>query len=138
MGYRQVIIKKSDKLRTENNNLVVIKEEKENRIPLEDINFVILEDNQTVITGKLLSSFGEHGICFIACNDKYEPVSIMYPYNYHFKQLENIEYKLNLQENLKEKIWQEIVIHKIENEIAVLCQKSKDERKISILENYTK
>ena len=62
----------------------------------------------------------------------------MYPYNYHFKQLENIEYQLNLQENLKEKIWQEIVIHKIENEIAVLCQTSKDERTISILENYTK
>ena len=29
MGYRQVVIKKSDKIRTENNNLVVIKEEKE-------------------------------------------------------------------------------------------------------------
>lgn len=138
MGYRQVVIKKSDKIRTENNNLVVIKEDRESRIPLEDINFVILEDNQTVITGKLLSSFGEHGICFIACNDRYEPVSIMYPYNYHFKQLENIEYQLNLKDELKEKIWQAIVIHKIENEIAVLCQTSKDERTISILDNYVK
>lgn len=138
MGYRQVVIKKSDKIRTENNNLVVIKEEKESKIPLEDINFVILEDNQTVITGKLLSSFGEHGICFITCNDKYEPVSIMYPYNYHFKQLENIEYQLNLKDELKEKIWQTIVIHKIENEISVLCQTSKDERTISILESYLK
>ena len=140
MGYRQVVIKKSDKIRTENNNLVVIKGEKENKIPMEDINFVILEDNQTVITGKLLSSFGENGICFIACNDKYEPVSIMYPYNYHFKQLENIEYQLNLnsKEELKGKIWQEIIVQKIESEIAVLCQTSKDERVISILENYAK
>lgn len=138
MGYRQVIIKKSDKLRTENNNLVIIKEDKENKVPLEDINFVILEDNQTVITGKLLSSFGEHGICFITCNDKYEPVSIMYPYNYHFKQLENAEYQLNLSDELKAKIWQAIVKKKLENEVAVLCQTSKDERVISIIEEYIK
>lgn len=138
MGYRQVIIKKSDKLRTENNNLIVIKEDKENKIPLEDINFVILEDNQTVITGKLLSSFGEHGICFLACNDRYEPVSIMYPYNYHFKQLENIEYQLNLSNELKDEIWQSIVKEKLKNEVAVLCQTSKDEKTINILEEYIK
>lgn len=138
MGYRQVIIKKSDKLRAENNNLIIIKEDKENKVPLEDINFVILEDNQTVITGKLLSSFGEHGICFIACNDRYEPVSIMYPYNYHFKQLENVEYQLNLTDELKNKIWQSIVKEKLKNEVAVLCQTSKDERTIAIIEEYIK
>lgn len=138
MGYRQVIIKKSDKIRTENNNLVIIKEDKENKVPLEDINFVILEDNQTIITGKLLSSFGEHGICFIACNDRYEPVSIMYPYNYHFKQLENIEYQLNMSDELKNNVWQSIVKIKLENEIAVLCQTSKDDKTISILEEYIK
>lgn len=136
MGYRQVIIKKSDKLKTENNNLVIIKEDKENKVPLEDINFIILEDNQSLITGKLLSSFGEHGICFIACNDRYEPVSIMYPYNYHFKQLENIEYQLNLKENLKNNIWQSIVKAKLQNEVAVLCQTSHDERTITIIEEY--
>lgn len=138
MGYRQVVIKKSDKIRTENNNLVIIKGDKVNKTPLEDINFVILEDNQTQITGKLLSSFGEHGICFIACNDRYEPVSIMYPYNYHFKQLENVEYQLKMDDNLKNEIWKKIVIEKIKNEIAVLCQTSKDERTISILEGYVK
>ncbi len=136
MGYRQVIIKKSDKIKAENNNLVIIKEDKENKVPLEDINFVILEDNQTVITGKLLSSFGEHGICFIACNDRYEPVSIMYPYNYHFKQLENVEYQLKLTDDLKNKIWQSIVKEKLKNEVAVLCQTSKDDKTIAIIEQY--
>ena len=54
----------------------------------------------------------------------------MYPYNYHFKQLENIEKQLSLDDESKKIIWKEIVKAKIENEIAVLCQTSKEERVI--------
>lgn len=42
MGYRQVIIKKSNKIKLKDNNIVVLNENKENKIPLEDINFIIL------------------------------------------------------------------------------------------------
>ena len=33
----------------------------------------------------------------------------MYPYNYHFKQLENIEKQLSLDDESKKIIWKEIV-----------------------------
>ena len=44
MGYRQVIIKKSDRMSLKDNKLVVNKEGEDNLIPLEDINFIMLED----------------------------------------------------------------------------------------------
>ena len=115
MGYRQVVIKKCEKLNLEDRQLVINKDNNTYKVPLEDINFVLIEDNRTVITSKILAAFGEEGICLIVCDDKFEPVSIMYPYNYHFKQLENIEKQLSLDDDSKKIIWQEIVKSKIEN-----------------------
>lgn len=138
MGYRQVVIKKCEKLNLEDKQLVINKDNNNYKVPLEDINFVLIEDNRVVITSKILSAFGENGICLIVCDDKFEPVSIMYPYNYHFKQLENIEKQLSLDNDSKKLIWQEIVKSKIENEIAVLCQTSKEEKVIDKLSKYIK
>lgn len=138
MGYRQVVIKKCDKLNLEDRQLIINKEDNSYKVPLEDINFVLIEDNKTVITSKILAAFGEEGICLIVCDDKFEPVSIMYPYNYHFKQLENIEKQLSLDDESKKIIWKEIVKAKIENEIVVLCQTSKEERVIDKLTQYVK
>lgn len=138
MGYRQVVIKRCEKLNLEDRQLLVTKDNNSYKVPLEDINFVLIEDNRTVITTKVLSAFGEEGICLIVCDDKFEPISIMYPYNYHFKQLENIERQLFLDDNSKKIIWKEIVKSKIENEISVLCQTNKEERVIDKLSEYVK
>ena len=88
MGYRQVIIKKSEKIHFEDNQLVIKKEETTTKVPLEDINFVLIEDSTTIITTRLLAEFGKNAISLIICDEKFEPTSIMYPYNYHFKQLD--------------------------------------------------
>ena len=136
MGYRQVIIRQSERLKTKDNGIVVVKDGNETIIPLEDINFILLEDNTTVITSKLLSEFGKYSICFIVCDDKHEPISIMYPYNYHFKQLEVIHKQLSLTDENKDLLWQLIVKQKIQNQIATLERTTKDERVINILYQY--
>ena len=59
MGYRQVIIKKSEKINLKDNQLVIVKEDSSIKIPLEDINYVLLEDPQTTITARLLSELGK-------------------------------------------------------------------------------
>lgn len=59
-------------------------------MPLEDINFIILEDNKTVITARLLSEISKYFISFIICDEKYEPASIMFAYN----NQNNIEFPL--------------------------------------------
>ncbi len=138
MGYRQVVIKKCEKINLKDRQLIVNKDNNSYKVPLEDINFVLLEDNTTTITSKILAAFGEEGICLIVCDNKYEPISIMYPYNYHFKQLENIEKQLSLDDASKKIIWKEIVKAKIENEIAVLCKCTQDEKVINKLSQYIK
>ncbi len=136
MGYRQVIIKKSEKIHFEDNQLVIKKEEATTKVPLEDINFVLIEDSTTIITTRLLAKFGKNAISLIICDEKFEPTSIMYPYNYHFKQLDVFNNQLKIDNDIKNELWNQIVKKKIENSIRVLEMTSKEEIPISKLTSY--
>lgn len=127
MGYRQVVIKKSDKIRFGDNQLIIEKEGMDTKIPIEDVNFVLLEDSTTIVTARLLAEFGKNSISLIVCDEKYNPTSILYPYNYHFKQLEVFNNQLQLTEAVKGVLWQNIVKKKIENSIKVIEMTTKDE-----------
>lgn len=136
MGYRQVIIKKSDKMHFKDNQLVIEKENASSKIPLEDISYVLIEDSTTVLTTRLLAEFGKNAIALIICDETFEPTSIMYPYNYHFKQLEVFSRQLEITDDVKNEFWNQIVKRKIENSVRVLEMTSKEEFPISKLNEY--
>lgn len=136
MGYRQIIIKKSEKLYLKDNNLVVEQNVNTTKVPLEDISYILIEDANTVITTRLLAEIGNSGISLIICDETYKPVSIMYPYNYHFKQLDVFQKQLQLKNEYKNDYWNLIVKQKIENSIRVLEMTSKEEFPISKLNEY--
>ena len=136
MGYRQIIIKKSEKIHFKDNRLIIEKEGNSSKVPLEDINYVLIEDSTTILTTRLLAEFGKNAISLIICDEKFEPTSIMYPYNYHFKQLEVFYHQLEISEEIKNEFWNQIVKRKIENSIRVLEMTSKDELPITKLTQY--
>lgn len=136
MGYRQVVIKKSDKINFQDNQLMITKDDTLSKIPLEDINYVLLEDSKTIITARLLAEFGKNSISLIICDEKFNPVSIMYPYNYHFKQLDVFNQQLTQTSDLKAELWNQIVKKKIENSIRVLEMTTKEDFPISKLNEY--
>lgn len=136
MGYRQVYIKKCEKLSFKDSQLVVLKDDEETKIPLEDINYVLLEDATTIVTTRLLAEFGKNAIALIICDEKHEPTSIMYPYNYHYKQLENLEIQLQNTQSLKDELWKLIIESKIKNQRKVLEIKTTDEYTIEKIDNF--
>lgn len=138
MGYRQVVIKKSEKINFKDNQLIISKDDKTSKVPLEDINYVLIEDSSTVITSRLLAEFGKNSIALIICDEKFIPTSIMYPYNYHFKQLDIVSNQIQVNEEVKKELWNQIVKRKIINSIRVLEMTSKEEFPISKLTDYEK
>ncbi len=138
MGYRQIFIKRCEKLSYKDNQLVVCKDNEETKVPLEDINYILLEDSTTVVTSRLLAEIGKNAIALIICDEKHEPTSILYPYNYHYKQLENLELQLNNTKILKDELWRLIVISKITNQKRVLEMKTSDEYTIEKIDNFIK
>lgn len=136
MGYRQVFIKRSEKLSFKDNQLIVLKDGEETKVPLEDVNYILLEDCTTILTSRLLAEIGKNAIALIICDEKHEPSSIMYPYNYHYKQLENLELQLNNTNSLKNELWRLVVTSKIKNQKRILEIKTKDEYTIEKLDNF--
>ena len=136
MGYRQVIIKKSEKLHFKDNQLIIDKDESSIKVPLEDISYILIEDSSTILTTRLLAELGKNAISLIVCDEKFEPTSIMYPYNYHFKQLDVFTHQLEIDDSIKNEFWNQIVKRKIENSIRVLEMTSKEEFPISKLNEY--
>lgn len=137
MGYRQIIIKKSEKLHFKDNQLVINKEGNSTKVPLEDISYILIEDSTTILTTRLLAELGKNAISLIVCDEKFEPTSIMYPYNYHFKQLDVLTHQLEVDDSVKNEFWNQIVKRKIENSIRVLEMTSKEELPISKLSDYS-
>lgn len=136
MGYRQVIIKKSEKLHFKDNQLIIEKEDNKTKVPLEDINYILIEDSSIIITTRLLAELGKNAISLIVCDEKFDPTAIMYPYNYHFKQLDVFTHQLEIDDDIKNEFWNQIVKRKIENSIRVLEMTSKEEFPISKLNEY--
>lgn len=136
MGYRQVIIKKSEKLHFKDNQLIIDKDESSIKVPLEDISYILIEDSSTILTTRLLAELGKNAISLIVCDEKFEPTSIVYPYNYHFKQLDVFSHQLEIDDSIKNEFWNQIVKRKIENSIRVLEMTSKEEFPISKLTEY--
>lgn len=136
MGYRQVIIKKSEKLHFKDKQIIIDKDNQSTKIPLEDINYILIEDSSTIITTRLLAELGKNAISLIVCDERFDPTSIMYPYNYHFKQLDVFTHQLEIDDSIKNEFWNQIVKRKIENSIRVLEMTSKEEFPISKLNEY--
>jgi len=136
VGYRQVIIKKSEKLHFKDKQLIIDKDNQSTKIPLEDINYILIEDSSTIITTRLLAELGKNAISLIVCDERFDPTSIMYPYNYHFKQLDVFTHQLEIDDSIKNEFWNQIVKRKIENSIRVLEMTSKEEFPISKLNEY--
>lgn len=136
MGYRQIFVKRSEKLSYKDNQLVVFKDSEETKIPLEDINYIILEDSTTILTSRLLAEIGKNAVALIICDEKHDPTSILYPFNYHYKQLENLELQLKNTHLLKDELWKLIIIAKITNQKSILEMKTIDEYTIDKLTNF--
>lgn len=119
MTYRHIVIRKGAKLSTRNEQLVINQDEKVS-IPLEDIATVTIEDPAITITHGLLSKCTEYHVEVIVCDRKRMPSGILQPFHRHSRQQEVLEMQLGLYKPFKKRIWQKIVVRKIENQARCL------------------
>lgn len=136
MSWRTIYIKESERLCLYLDNLMIIKNGEEYKIPLKDIGSIILEDNRTSITVKLMNKIIEYNILLIFCDDKYNPKTMLYPIGDYFRQAKIVEEQINWDKNLKKILWQKIVRAKLENQKEILKKLNKKREVIFLLEKY--
>lgn len=90
------------------------------RLALEDIAWVVLDTQQTSLSGALLAACMEAGIAIIMSDDKHMPNGIALPFHRYFRQGEAARRQIEIGVPLAKRLWQAIVVRKIENQAATL------------------
>ena len=95
-------------------------------VPVEDIGYVILENQEISITMPLLNALADNNVAVIVCSDKFMPNAMLMNLDSNSIQGERFRAQLSAKEPLKKNIWKQIVEAKIRNQSALLCKLGKD------------
>ena len=95
-------------------------------VPVEDIGFVILENQEISITMPLLNALADNNAAVIVCSEKFMPNAMLMNLDSNSTQGENFRAQLSATEPLKKNIWKQVVEAKIRNQAALLRKLGKD------------
>lgn len=125
MSWRSIYISESEKLSLYLDSLSIRKDETDYKIPLKDIGTIVVENNKTIFTLKILNKFIEYGITLITCDDEHNPCGMLVPTNSHSRQYKIVIKQISWLEAEKNEIWKEIIIQKLINQREVLIKLNK-------------
>ena len=95
-------------------------------IPIEDLGYVVLEHPQITITNGLLTKLVQNKVAVIGCNQQHLPYSFLQPLVGHSEQTERFRHQINASKTLKNHLWLQTVISKINNQADHLLKQGKN------------
>ncbi len=95
-------------------------------VPIEDIGYVVLENQQIIVTMPLLSALNENNVVTIFCDKNHLPNAIMQPLESHSTHSEILTAQIESSVPLRKQLWKKTVEYKIRNQAAVLCKFNKN------------
>jgi len=103
-------------LTTKYEQLVIKLADRQTTIPIEDIGFVVIENQETYISIPAISKLAAKNVSVIFCDNKHMPQSMLLNLNSHHIQQEVFKHQINATEPLKKNLWQQVIKQKIENQ----------------------
>lgn len=115
MHWRTLLISKPCKLSLHNRQLLLEGEDRL-QLPIEDINAVVLETPQAIITTALLSALAAHSVVVLTCDEQHLPNGALMPFMPHSRQLQVLHRQVSASVPLQKRLWQMIVQVKVRNQ----------------------
>lgn len=97
-------------------------EEEVGRVPLADMESLILNSPAATITGKLLVALSERGIAMSVCGANQAPAAMLWPVAGHHEQARRMGIQAKAGRPLKKRLWQRIVRAKVRAQGAVVAR----------------
>ncbi|MGI6268833.1 MAG: type II CRISPR-associated endonuclease Cas1 [Acutalibacteraceae bacterium] len=116
MAYKNIVLASSATLSSKDNQLIIKSDCFNKSIPIEDISCVMVESHYVSISSYVLSKFSDYGVTLFVCNKEHLPTAVMLPINTHSRQLKMINLQYNQTKPFLKRLWQQIIISKIENQ----------------------
>lgn len=114
-------------LHLRNSQMIVKREgENDNSVPVEDMGILILANPLITISQSLIASCQENNCIIVFCDQKHLPVSVLLPLSGNSIHSKVLNIQTGVKKPLKKRLWQKIVIIKIESQIRTLLFFKKD------------
>ncbi|MFK5915728.1 MAG: type II CRISPR-associated endonuclease Cas1 [Woeseiaceae bacterium] len=118
-----------------NNQLLIDKEGKTvGSIPIEDLGVLVLENSQIVMTQMVIIACQKNNVALVFCDDKHLPYSLLLPVSdgntLHNKILRQ---QIEMTKPTKKRLWQQVVIHKIQQQLNTLERAGKNSTQLQRL-----
>ena len=95
-------------------------------VPVEDIGFVLIENQQITISIPALNALSENNCSVVFCDAHHMPVSMLMNLEANTVQAETYKYQMAASEPFKKNMWKQIVEKKILNQARLLSELGKD------------
>ena len=112
MGWRVISVSSRSKLELKMNYLV-IRNETIKRVHLDEISVLIIENTGCSMTAALLEALWKKKINVVFCDSKRNPAAQILPFSARFESNSQLFIQLNWDEEMKKRVWSEIVNQKI-------------------------
>ncbi|MDE7154489.1 MAG: type II CRISPR-associated endonuclease Cas1 [Muribaculaceae bacterium] len=123
---RTIVISTPCKLSLSKCQLVVESEDNTSSVPIEDLGYVVIENQQTMITIPAMNALIGNNVAVIICDNKAMPAGLIHALDGNTIQGERYRIQINSSLPIKKNIWRQIVESKIQNQSKLLLKIGKD------------
>ncbi|MCF8021035.1 MAG: type II CRISPR-associated endonuclease Cas1 [Vallitaleaceae bacterium] len=125
MSFRTVVITQHCKL-SYKDNYMIVRGQEITKIHMSEINTLMIDTTQSVITSHLMCELIKNKSKVIFCDEKRNPIGEVMSYYGHHRSSKNIMTQTSWKEETKETIWSRIMMEKIVNQSLVLKRHDKE------------
>ena len=119
MAWRVVAIENPARLSLKDNKLL-IRQDEEIALPLEDIDSLIIDNREIILTANILAALARFGVKTLVCDEKHLPSTIILPHGQASRGSKNARNQLMMGVALRKQLWRKNIIQKIKNQATVL------------------
>ncbi|MEG2172540.1 MAG: type II CRISPR-associated endonuclease Cas1 [Desulfovibrionaceae bacterium] len=119
MSWRGIHVSEAARMCLKQNRLCVEQAGGEQSLALEDIAFIVLDSPQVTLTSALLAACADKGCLIITTDQRHMPNGSLLPFHPFYRQAETLQAQIQLTEPRKKRLWQYMIIAKINNQ--ALC-----------------
>ena len=119
---KTILIENKSSISSKNLQLVIKSEIRETTIPIEDIGFLVIDNNETYLSIPAMNLLIENNTAVIICNANHLPNGMFLNLNSHHIQQEIFRNQIEASVPLKKQLWQQTIVEKISNQGILLEQ----------------
>ncbi len=118
--FRTLYVTSGERLSVSANWLVVEADGESKKIPVEDIQTLILDNVHACLSVYTWQSLAKHDVNVVLCDEKHLPCCSLLALNQHYRPYGVLKKQMALTQEFKDLLWQKIVKVKIENQNSAL------------------